>query len=413
MKSGIIALILLISVLLVFLTGCISFRPATPDDEAHKIVIKTTETTDPGRSEPTAPAKPTTPAEPTRQAEPTTPAEPTKSAETTETSGAPKTYEPDPTPHYDPFTDTETSEPFPYPPQHTTEPTPTHQAEPTTEPTPTRQAEPTTEPTPTHQAEPTTEPTPTHQAEPTTEPTPTHQAEPTTEPTPTVPADPTTQPTPTVPAEPTEPTPQSFVVVPESSRADASYFKNGTLFIGDSLTTGMPLYNVIDSNFYCVESISTGNIMTEAFIERDGGKITLASALQADGDKWERIYIQLGVNEMWSDAFSFRSRYGKMIDQIQTYCPNAKIYVQSVFPITQSASLGNYKDFGGNTKLSAFNDELLELCVSRGLYYVNVYEILDNGRGALKDELAGGDGVHIPKSTYQLWVDYLFTHTAD
>ena len=221
---------------------------------------------------------------------------------------------------------------------------------------------------------------------------------------------------PTESAKTTDPDPQptepKYVIVPACERVDESYFSEGTLFIGDSLTTGLPLYHVLDSSFYCVESISTYNILTLPFIERNGTKITLTEALQSDGNKWKRIYIQLGVNEIWSTSASFASGYEKLIDALREYCPDAVIYVQSVFPITAAASSGTYSEYGGNAKLREYNARLIELCERRGLYYVNVYEILDDGTGALKDSYAGSDGVHIPPSTYRLWVDYLFTHTV-
>ena len=341
----IISTVLLGFIAVSVMSGCIAFRPVSPDDTPDTGLTTTSESTV-TRTEPTPPTEP----EPTKPTPPTEP-EPTK----------------------------------PTPP---TEPEPTKPAPPT-EPEPTKPAPP-TEPEPTKPAPP-TEPEPTKPAPP-TEPEP-------------------TKPTPPAEPEPTKPAP-SYVVVPESDRVDESYFSNGTLFIGDSLTTGLPLYHVINSSFYCVESISTYNILTSRFIDRDGVMLTLPEALSSDGNKWKRIYIQLGVNEIWSTADSFAGGYGKLIDALKTYCPDATIYVQSVFPMTESASSGTYSQYGGNAKLREFNSKLIELCTKRGLYYVNVYEILDDGTGALNASYAGSDGVHIPPSTYKLWVDYLFTHTA-
>ena len=230
-------------------------------------------------------------------------------------------------------------------------------------------------------------------------------------------SDPTSDPT----ADPTKPTSDptgttdspDFVIIPESDPVDQSYFASDTLFIGDSLTVGLQLYSGLKSNYYCFVGMSTYNAFKQPFIEKFGEPITLGEALQADGGKWKRIYLQIGVNEIYQTPESYAADYEKVIDEVLKYCPNAKIYVQSVFPMTEaSAAKEQYAEYGGNKKLAGFNQKLVELCSRRHFYYVNVYSSLADANGNLPEPYAGGDGIHLLPVSYKIWVDYLCRHTA-
>lgn len=223
----------------------------------------------------------------------------------------------------------------------------------------------------------------------------------------------TADPTKTTP-DPTNTTDHGFVIVPERDPVDPSYFASDTLFIGDSLTVGLQLYSGLKSNYYCFVGMSTYNAFKQSFIEKYGQQITLGEALQADGGKWKRIYIQIGVNELYQTPESYIADYEKVIDSVIEYCPDAKIYVQSVFPMTAaSAAKEQYAGYGGNKKLAGFNQKLVELCSRRRFYYVNVSSSLADANGNLPEPYAGSDGIHLLPNSYKIWVDYLCKHTVD
>ena len=227
----------------------------------------------------------------------------------------------------------------------------------------------------------------------------------------------TTEPTPTT-SDPTAPMTgtegHDFVIVPEREPVDQSYFATDTLFIGDSLTVGLQLYSGLKSNYYCFVGMSTYNAFEQKFIEKFGQQITLGEALRADGNKWKRIYVQIGVNEMYQELDRYIADYEKVIDGVLECCPDAKIYIQSVFPMTAaSAAKETYSQYGGNAKLAGFNQKLVEMCSRRHFYYVNVCSQLTDASGNLPEPYAGGDGIHLLPTSYKIWVDYLCRHTAD
>lgn len=202
-----------------------------------------------------------------------------------------------------------------------------------------------------------------------------------------------------------------FVIVPESDPVDQSFFLNDTLFIGDSLTVGLQLYSGLRSNYYSFVGMATNSAFTNAFIEDNGVMITLGEALAKD-PQWKRIYIQIGVNEMYRTPESYIASYKSVIDELLSYCPDAEIYVQSVFPITDAVSSTKYAENGGNQKLAMFNRKLIEMCNQYRYYYIDVYSVLADENGALPVDYAGSDGVHLKPISYKVWVQYLCSHTV-
>lgn len=204
------------------------------------------------------------------------------------------------------------------------------------------------------------------------------------------------------------PTPDD-VVVSESSDVGNAYFSDA-LFIGDSLTTGFSLYSVIESNFYANVGLSTLNIRNDAFVNIGGVDYTVLDALRQKPDSFKKIYVSMGINELYRTASAYKSAISGILAEIRAICPDAVIYVQSMLPMSASASSGKYAEYGGNEKIAAFNSSLLELCRESGYYYVDVFSVMSDGSGALPDDFTGADGIHLKPAQYQLWAQYLRTH---
>ena len=195
--------------------------------------------------------------------------------------------------------------------------------------------------------------------------------------------------------------------VAECAEVDASYFIDAA-FVGDSLTQGLQLYDILDTNV-----IANRGINLESIYKAD--KIRVAEGYTSVFAELERIqpakiYIQLGMNDIaWRTEKDFTRLYGELIDKIHNEFPEAELYIQSIFPVTNWYAL---EDNGiNNEKVVTFNQHLLELCVEKGCHYLDVHSALMDENGVLPDA-ASPDGIHLNAPYYKNWFNYLKTHVA-
>ena len=58
------------------------------------------------------------------------------------------------------------------------------------------------------------------------------------------------------------------------------------------------------------------------------------------------------------------------------------------------------------------NTQLAVLAREKGCHFVNVYEVLQDANGDLREDLAAADKVHLNQNAYPIMAEYLATHTA-
>ena len=219
----------------------------------------------------------------------------------------------------------------------------------------------------------------------------------------TVPAA-TTEETPAVETEPEAP---ASVIVEECVAVDPAYFTDAA-FVGDSLTQGLQLYDILDTNVVANKGINLGTVY-------DADKIRVAEGYTSVLAELERIqpskiYILLGSNDIgWRSESAFQELYAELVDTIQAQHPDAVIYLQSMFPVTQEYS---DKDNGiTNEKLALYNQEIIAVAEEKGCYYLDVASVLMDENGVLPAE-SSPDGMHLNAPYYKLWFQYLQTHVV-
>ena len=126
-----------------------------------------------------------------------------------------------------------------------------------------------------------------------------------------------------------------------------------------------------------------------------------------------RLYILLGTNALVRDGEateqSFLAYYGQMLDMFKADLGDeVDIYVQSITPVRPGASQpGLYKE-----RIQRVNTQLAVLAREKGCHFVNVYEVLQDANGELREDLAAADKVHLNQNAYPIMAEYLATHTA-
>ena len=200
----------------------------------------------------------------------------------------------------------------------------------------------------------------------------------------------------------------SDVILQENEAADESYL-NETAFIGDSLSVGLRAFRILpDSSVLAAGSIDPSHALKDKLIMLPTAeKVTIPEACGYYLPK--RAVITLGTNSVsWRKPDNFIELYSKLIDEILAMSPDTEIIIQSIPPVSE-----NYEAKGSkinNKVINEFNKYLADLCRNRNIPFLNTAEVLKDDRGYLNEEYQSGDGLHLNKSAYKLWIDYFTSH---
>ena len=198
--------------------------------------------------------------------------------------------------------------------------------------------------------------------------------------------------------------------VPESPRVRSDYFDDA-MFVGDSITTGIELYEVMsNATVVAATGINLDNIMTKKVIELEGQELTIPEAMTHYHPK--KIYIMLGANGVGGlTAEQTASYYANFVDLVKSQHPGAIIYVQSILPINEAKFAQKYNGAMTNAKIDETNAAILQMAQEKQVYYLNVAEAFKDETGGLPAS-ATPDGLHFGTESYTKWFDYLKTHTV-
>lgn len=178
-----------------------------------------------------------------------------------------------------------------------------------------------------------------------------------------------------------------------------------TLFIGDSRTIGIFLYSHLSNiDFYAVEGVSVYGIWDKpSDIEISGlGKVDLATVLQ--NGEYANIHVLLGINELGSPLDTTAQTYGKFIDDIRSYQPNARVYIAANIHVSQAKS-DSHQVFN-NGRINYLNNELKKFADNNKVFYLDANVLFDDANGHLNGDYTS-DGVHLRAKYYIPWGQWL------
>lgn len=198
--------------------------------------------------------------------------------------------------------------------------------------------------------------------------------------------------------------------VPESERVTSAYF-NDAVFIGDSLTTGIQLYNILpDTTVLAAVGVGLENIYTQEVIGTEDSKQTILEA--ADAQQPAKIYVMLGINGLKGlGADKTVELYRDLVQHLKETHPDSIIYVQSFMPINEQKFEANYGYNLTNAEIDECNEKLMAMAGEEQVYYVDVASAIKDETGGLPAEFTT-DGLHFKGEYYNKWIDYLKEHTV-
>ncbi|MBQ3008429.1 MAG: hypothetical protein IJD80_02465 [Oscillospiraceae bacterium] len=205
------------------------------------------------------------------------------------------------------------------------------------------------------------------------------------------------------------------LAVTENGRVDISYFDDA-MFLGDSLADGFKVYTTSldlknSTAVYLTQKSTTPRTFLQPGAQVDAGAGLIDVWATIEQRQPGKMYITLGTNAlMGMEPEAFVESYGQLIDKIRDYTPDTLIYVTTITPTT-------YKTATTKTQLSferiyTANNLLAKMCNEKGCALINLYDVLKNSSGYLREEISAYDGIHLTPTGYRQWLDYLVTHTV-
>ena len=190
-------------------------------------------------------------------------------------------------------------------------------------------------------------------------------------------------------------------------RVGEEYFDDAA-FVGDSITTGIKLYGVMDNaDVFAGTGIRLENIAEKKIIKINNEEVTIIEALKRVQPK--KIYIMMGANSLGASNETVLALYERLIDAIIASHSDSIVYVQSVLPLYEPLFKIKYGKDITNVRIAAFNNGLRALASQKEIVFVNVAEVFSDENGAMPEEYTP-DGIHIHSAQYQLWFEYLKSH---
>jgi hypothetical protein len=176
-----------------------------------------------------------------------------------------------------------------------------------------------------------------------------------------------------------------------AAKAERSYFR-GAVFIGDSLTAGMSFYIPLDGAAVVARAGITPVNAQELF-----------EAVDPHGE-WDKVYIMFGADSLKAEPDEFAEDYGRFIDAVRIQYPGARVFVQSIPPVTRGAAQSN-------ARIDEYNLELMRLARDKRVHFLDVNSALRDDFGYLPEKFAPSDGIHPGAEAYYIWLEYLRWHT--
>ena len=166
------------------------------------------------------------------------------------------------------------------------------------------------------------------------------------------------------------------------------YFKED-LFIGDSITEELKYYKFLYDN----------NVFSKIGLNTD----TLRKLIPDEdfGIEPKNIYLMMGLNDsvFVKTEEKFKERYLAMLDALQAKFPDAKIYLQAIFPVSKAL---DEKDDArvNNTKINSFNEVIKTIASERGLDYLDFSYLLNENEDYFEP-----DGMHLKSKFHKVWLN--------
>ena len=169
----------------------------------------------------------------------------------------------------------------------------------------------------------------------------------------------------------------------EDTRSAKEKFASSVV-MGDSITEGLVEYDVL----------SASSVVSKIGVHLDELDDQVAQVKELNP---QVIFLTFGMNDIienGEDTERFRSDYEALVKQIQEEVPDAHIFVNSIFPVLDTA----VENEPALERISEYNTVLSEMCTKLQIGFIDNTELVS-------DQYYEEDGIHFKAEFYPLWAD--------
>ena len=190
---------------------------------------------------------------------------------------------------------------------------------------------------------------------------------------------------------------------PEQEPLTVEELFSTTLFIGDSRTVGLSEYAGLPATFFADVGMTVYSAFDKEVSVAGVGKVTLSDLLSQQ--KFDRIHLMLGINELGYDMDATVKQYASVLEQIGVLQPDATIYLGANLHVDAARSQSDA--IFNNTRINQFNQQVAAMADGKDVIYLDVNPLFDDESGCLRSDLTG-DGTHVYGSSYVTWGQWLY-----
>ena len=157
-----------------------------------------------------------------------------------------------------------------------------------------------------------------------------------------------------------------------------------SVVMGDSITEGFSEYDVLNAS----------SVVSKIGVHLNELDEQVQQVKELDP---QVIFLAYGMNDVIStagDTDQFLEEYETLVDQLREEVPNAHIYVNSIFPVTDSA----VKKEPELAQISEYNTVLKGMCDEMQVGFIDNTELVE-------DQYYEEDGVHFKAEFYPIWAE--------
>ena len=168
---------------------------------------------------------------------------------------------------------------------------------------------------------------------------------------------------------------------------DARSYKEkfaSSVVMGDSITEGFSEYDVLNAS----------SVVSKIGVHLNELDEQVQQVKELDP---QVIFLAYGMNDVIStagDTDQFLEEYETLVDQLREEVPNAHIYVNSIFPVTDSA----VKKEPELAQISEYNTALKGMCDEMQVGFIDNTELVE-------DQYYEEDGVQFKAEFYPIWAE--------
>ena len=189
--------------------------------------------------------------------------------------------------------------------------------------------------------------------------------------------------------------------IPESPAVDAEYFENCCL-VTDSTLNKMMSYGSF-KDVFTSSDLNAVNC-TSAKVESSYGTVTVYDTVKIK--KPEILYLMLGSDIGSSATDDMINSVRTLVTELHSALPSMKIYIMLLPPLIYDTETAT------NALIDEYNQKLLSLADSLGVFCIDTNSTLKNDSGILDEKFWSYETLSLSADGYKQIVGYIQTHTV-